>query len=118
MEIVKNRRKLLLNIQRHGVDFTIRRAGKNKFGEPAEPYTQILKGRGLFHTSSRYISVSGQAHGLVQSVQEPRLMLAFPVPAELQIGDLVELPDGTYRITGTDNLSGMNIALDVSLEAV
>lgn len=118
MEIVKNRRKLLLNIQRHGVDFTIRRAGKNKFGEPAEPYTQILKGRGLFHTSSRYISVSGQEHGAVQTIQEPRLMLVFPVPAELQLGDLVELPGGTYHITGTDNLSALDIALDISLEEI
>lgn len=118
MDIIKNRRKLSQTIQRHGVDFTVRRAEKNAFNEPTNNLLPVMEGRGIFHTSSRYISVSGQAHGLVQSVQEPRLMLVFPVTAELQIGDLVELPGCKYRITGTDNLSRLNIALDVSLEVI
>ena len=118
MDIVKNRRMLSRAIQRHGVDFSVRRAEKNAFNEPTENLLPVMDGRGIFHTSSRYISVSGQAHGLVQSVQEPRLMLVFPVTADLQTGDLVELPNGTFRITGTDNLSGLSIALDVSLEVV
>lgn len=118
MEIVKNRRKLEQNIQRHGVAFTVRRAGRNEFGEPNGKLEVVLSGRGLFHTGNSYFSLSEQEHGAVQTVQQPRLMLLLPVAADLRQNDLVELAGGRYRISGMQDLAVLGIALDVSLEAL
>lgn len=118
MEIVKNRRKLEQSIHRHGIDFTIYRAGKNEFGEPDGKPELVFSGRGLFHTGNAYVSLSEQEHGTVQTVQQPRLMLLLPVAAALRQNDLVELAGGLYRISGMQDLAVLGIALDISLEAI
>lgn len=118
VETIKNRRKLEQSIRRHGIDFTVRRAGKNEFGEPDGKPKLVLSGRGLFHTGSAYVSLSEQEHGAVQTVQQPRLMLLLPVAAALRQNDLVELAGSRYRISGMQDLAVLGIALDVSLEAL
>ena len=107
------------NIKRYGKIFTFKRKNKNEYGEFIENDTayEIF---GLYHESNSYIELNISDSGKVQSKKKPMILYCQNDYEETdivpKIDDIVEINGRIFKVTGTVNVSELNIFKDISLE--
>ncbi|ARP49983.1 MULTISPECIES: hypothetical protein [Caproicibacterium] len=113
--LTQNAYTLTQAIKHWGKDFTVTRFGTNEYGEPIGNIP-VGSFRGLFHTSSRYLNITLQESAAVSTAKELRLLTLST--DKVQQGDTVTLDNRKYSVTGTDDVGGLHLCTDISLQEV
>ena len=101
-------------ITHHGVDFTVKRDVEDIFKESIWEQ-EIGAFRGLFHTSSSFLTINYQDKGQVFTEKKPKLLILYT--DRLRVNDKIYTKDGrSYSVTGIDDLGGLHLCLDLSLK--
>lgn len=107
------------NIKRYGKVFTFKRQNKNEYGELIDSFTtyEIF---GLYHETNSYIELNISDSGKIQSKKNPMILYCQNDYEETdivpKIDDIVEINGRTFKVTGTVNVSELNVFKDISLE--
>ena len=101
-------------IKQHGVDFKATRDVEDIFKESIWEQ-EIGALRGLFHTSSSFLTISYQDKGQVFTEKKPKLLILYT--DKLRVNDKICISDGRdYSIAGIEDLGGLHLCLDLSLK--
>lgn len=106
----------LLRVQ--GTDYTVLRDEVDSFGEPTGESTQVTKLRGLWHTTSEYITTTTADGSTVRSKENPRILSLWQDAQNVQQKDFVQVNGTRFNVNGVENVSELGIAAEISLEAV
>lgn len=116
LDLIKTAHRLSRAIERNGTGFVVTRQKKNGFGDLAEEPEVILRGRGLYHTESVFLDLTPVEGGKTRTRRKPRLLI---LPQDgIQRGDALLIGKEPYTVTGLEDLGGLGIACDLSLEAI
>lgn len=101
----------------HGKQFTIYRDINDKYGEK-EGTKELGTMRGLFHTSKGYISESVTDGTLTHRKGQPKMLTLFEDVKGIKQKDYILLNGKRYDVIEVNNIEGMNIISDISLEVM
>ncbi len=111
--------RLIQTITWRGEVYEFYRKDKNEYGEKTEELQKIAQINGLFHNgSSNYIKIVTADAGMTINKTSPFILMSWGNAEKLQLEDVVEINGNTYKVTGKDNISQLNIAGEVSLEVL
>lgn len=104
-------------IERAGRTLTVTRPLKNEFKEPGKDSEIVVCGRGLFHTSAKFLDISYSVAGQAFTRKHPQVLMLYT--DKIHKHDVVNIDSvGVFEVTGIENLGGLNLCIDLSLEAV
>lgn len=115
--------KLQREMRRSGQVFQFRRPAINDFGEPVkdENGDYVFQGNpieieGLYHEVNSYISVVTGDTTRTRTKKEPMVLCMYEDASGLQVGDVVQYNNKTFRYSGIVNVQEWGIIGDISLE--
>ena len=98
-------------MEQYGQECIFRRTGTNEYREPTEP-VEILKCKGLFHSSNGFLNISLVDSGQLDTQKQPKLLISN---GDIRKNDFVTVNNRDYTITGTDDLGNLHLWMDLSL---
>lgn len=104
-------------IRVQGKEYTFLRDVLNSFNEPTGESTHVATARGLWHTSSGYVSMQTSEGSRVRSKQAPQILALLQDVKGVKQGDFVLLDNIRYNVNGVDSLGDLGVIADISLEA-
>lgn len=111
--------RLLQSIVWQGATYTFFRRAPNEYGEKTGELEKEATVNALFHNgSSNHVNLKTNDAGMTVEKNTPYLLMAWSNAEKLQLEDIVEINGSTYKVSGKENLSQMNIAGEVSLEVM
>lgn len=102
-------------IEKYGITGKITVSKKNEYGEPVEDIP-LKSLKGLFHTSTRFLSINLTDSGQVPTQRQLKFLVLFV--EEIAENQKIEIDGTPYRISGVDDLGGLHLCLDLSLEVL
>ena len=112
------RTKIKRTLHSQGKEFVFRRHVLDEYGQPTDDDTEIAAFLGLFHETTSYLSQSTDNSSTIRRKASPMILCLLEDAIDLQNGDFTEYNGQTYFLTELKNVSGMNFAVDLSLEEV
>lgn len=101
--------------------YTIKRYGKNKFGEPDKenPIT-VCSILGLYHEENGYVKITTGETTQIRNKKQPRIMALFSDISKENIlpEDFININNKVYKITDILDIQNWGIISDISLEVV
>ena len=112
--------KIKRELKRSGIDYELKRAGKNDFGEPTNELNAVGKLKGLYHEQNSTIQITTGDTTQTRTKKVPMILCLYEDTASLvlQIGDIVKINAKTFRVTGVINSQEWNLISDISLEVI
>lgn len=102
-------------IKYRGQDIKITRSSLNNYGEP-DGETEMRKCRGLFRDSAGFINTLLENAASTPKQTTPRVLIQYY--EGITVGDTVYAHDQKYRIDGWEDIGGMHLFADLSLEEI
>lgn len=110
-----NKISRLIRVQ--GVEYNFQRRKLNEFNEPTEEAVSVAIVKGVFHQTTKYISIDVADAASVQSKQVPFILALYNDAKDLKQGDFTIINGIKYSVNGLTDIGNWNIAIDISLEA-
>lgn len=112
--------KIKREIKRSGIDYEFKRLGRNEFGEPNDNETSIGTLKGLYHEESSAIKITTGDTTQIRTKKIPKILCLYEDIAFLVLrpGDLLNINDKIFKVTGIVNVQEWSIVADISLEVV
>lgn len=118
MNLKFEKAKLEKELKRSGVDYEVKRKGKNEFGEPSDEPIVVGTIRGIYHVQSSTIQEKVNEAARTRSVKLPMILCLYEDATNLglEIGDFIILNGKEMVINGITNVQEWGIIGDISLE--
>lgn len=112
--------KIKRELKRSGIDYELKRAKKNDFGEPVEEISIVGKFKGLYHEQNGAVQITTGDTTQIRTKKVPMILCLYEDTAflALQIGDIININAKTYKVAGVVNIQEWNLISDISLEVV
>lgn len=115
-DLFKFKRLIIVN----GIPLMFKRSALNEFNEPTNSLTDIKEIRCFYHVQNvrDYVKIEGSEGGRYVTKPTPKLLALFEDVDLLNVDDKVDCNGKSYKITGFENVSEMNVITDISLELI
>lgn len=113
---LENRIKRQLKM--NGVECQLFKRYEDEFGQKENAARQGFYFIGLYHTNDSQLTVKDTVGSKSVSRREPRLLFLFSDGFIPVMDDIIMIRDKRYRVIGVNDVNGMGIAGDISLEVV
>lgn len=112
--------KLKRELKRSGILYEFKRSEVNDFGEPTQSESIIGEILGIYHEQNSRIQVTTGETTQVRTKKIPMILCLYEDTTSLglTIGDIVEINQKTFKVTGVENIQEWCIVSDISLEVV
>ncbi len=111
--------RLLQSICWRGHVYEFKRLQRNEYGELGNEPTPVAQIQGIFHNGTlSHISLITSDAGTVPAKSVPCILTAWGNAEKLKLEDVVEVNRERFSVSGIENIGQMNIAGEVSLEAI
>lgn len=112
--------KLKRELKRSGILYKFKRSKVNDFGEPIQSESIIGEILGIYHEQNSRIQVTTGETTQVRTKKIPMILCLYEDTTSLglTIGDIVEINQKTFKVTGVENIQEWCIVSDISLEVV
>lgn len=110
--------KLKRELKRSGINYEVKRLGKNEFGEPTDDIDTVGIVKGLYHEQNSNIQVTTGDTTQVRTKKIPMILCLHDdvTVLELAVGDFIIINEKIFKVTGVVNILEWNIISDISLE--
>lgn len=110
--------KLQREIKKVGKEYEFKRALLNDYKEPTDEKDFVAKMLGLYHEQNSKISITTGETTQTRNKKIPMILCLYEEAKHLKMGDIVEINNKTFKVTGVTNIQEWNIISDISLEVV
>lgn len=116
--------KIKRQIDWNGQEFIFKRFAENKYHELQTDVEQTFKIKGVFHEGGGYggmlnFELYEREGSRELSKMKPMILCLYDeVSKELKLDDRVKIGDEEYYVIGKNDIKGMGIAYDLSLEVI
>lgn len=111
--------RLIQSINWRGAVYTFKRRSRNEYDEETDTVQPVTQLKGIFHDgSSGHLSLIIQNEGMVSTKNTPCILTHWGNAERLNLDDVVELNNEIFKVSGINNLGQLNIAGEISLEAI
>ena len=112
--------KLKRELKRSGINYEFKRSKTNEFGEPTDELDIIGSLLGIYHEQNSRIQLTTGDTTQIRSKKIPMILALYEDTAKLvlEVGDIVEINEKTFKVTGVTNIQEWSIISDISLEVV
>lgn len=110
--------KLKRELRRSGINYEVKRFGRNEFGEPVSDADTVGIIKGLYHEQNSNIQITTGDTTQVRTKKIPMILCLYDDVASLNfiVGDFIMINEKMFKITGVVNILEWNIISDISLE--
>lgn len=117
MNINFGREIISKNIKAHGKTFTFKRDHKNDFGEPDGIQATVTSVQGLFHQTRGFVTKNTDDGTVSRTKPQSQILCLSDEKVNLiHQGDKLEYLGAEYTVTAVNDVNGLGIACDISLE--
>lgn len=127
MILTESRQAKLQAVQRNKIERILMSQGQlfqfvrkqlDKYGQPTKDMIKVTTIPGLFHENTSYLSKSTDTSSTIRRKSSPMILCLLEDAKLLQNGDILEYNGQTLELVELKNVSGMDFAVDLSMEEV
>lgn len=110
--------KIKRQIKINGAELTFSRYKIDKYHQATDEVEEEYVIKGLYHTSNNYIKENISEASKIVTKQQPMFLVLFEDGEKIKISDTVLISGVKYNVANKNDVSGMGIAYDISLEEI